>query len=106
MADRVAPDDKRTLKLTSDRPPLERVGPYRLLSILGEGGMGVVYLAEQEQPVHREVALKILRAGANTNEIVARFESERQALALMEHPNITRVYDAGATDSGLPFFVM
>ena len=68
--------------------------------------MGIVYLAEQDEPVHREVALKVLRAGESTHEIVARFESERQALALMEHPNITRVYDAGATEDGLPYFVM
>jgi tetratricopeptide (TPR) repeat protein len=68
--------------------------------------MGVVYLAEQDEPVRREVALKVLRAGADTREIVARFETERQALAVMEHPNITRVYDAGATESGLPYFVM
>ncbi len=68
--------------------------------------MGVVYLAEQDEPVHREVAVKVLRAGTHTNEIVARFESERHALALMDHPNITRVYDAGVTDDGLPYFVM
>src|SRR3954462_4764579 len=86
--------------------PLTRVGDYRIVRVLGEGGMGVVYLAEQDEPVHREVALKILRAGSNTHEIVTRFESERQALALMEHPNITRVYDAGVTESGLPYFVM
>ncbi len=91
---------------SGDTPPIDRVGPYRIVRMLGEGGMGVVYLAEQESPVKREVALKILRAGANTREIVARFESERRALALMEHPNITRVLDAGETESGLPYFVM
>lgn len=87
-------------------PGLTRVGPYRIVGVLGEGGMGVVYLAEQDAPVRREVALKIVRASAPTAEVVARFEAERQALALMEHPNITRVYDAGTTASGLPYFVM
>ena len=82
------------------------IGGFRIIRLLGEGGMGVVYLAEQHDPVHREVALKVLRAGANTEEIIARFEAERQVLALMEHPNITRVYDAGATESGLPYFAM
>jgi len=82
------------------------IGGYRIIRLLGEGGMGVVYLAEQQEPVHREVALKVLRAGASTEEIIARFAAERQVLALMEHPNITRVYDAGATESGLPYFVM
>ena len=95
------------------RAPLNRavalpheIGGYRIIRLLGEGGMGVVYLAEQHVPVHREVALKVLRAGANTEEIIARFEAERQVLASMEHPNITRVYDAGATESGLPYFAM
>lgn len=87
-------------------PGLTRVGPYRIVRLLGEGGMGVVYLAEQDEPVRRPVALKVLRPGLNTNEIVARFRTEQQALAMMEHPNITRVYDAGVTDSGLPYFAM
>ena len=87
------------------RIPL-RIGPYRVVRVLGQGGMGIVYLAEQDEPVRREVALKVLRVGMDTEHIVARFESERQALAVMEHPNITRVYDAGATESGLPYFVM
>ncbi|HET7456959.1 MAG TPA: protein kinase [Gemmatimonadaceae bacterium] len=82
------------------------IGPYRVIDVLGEGGMGVVYLAEQDEPVRREVALKVLRPGANSKLVVARFESERQALAVMEHPNITRVYDAGETETGLPYFVM
>jgi eukaryotic-like serine/threonine-protein kinase len=82
------------------------VGPYRIVRLLGEGGMGVVYLAEQDEPVRRQVALKILRNGLNTNEVVARFRSEQQTLAMMEHPNITSVYDAGVTESGLPYFVM
>jgi serine/threonine-protein kinase len=89
-----------------ERPLLDRIGSYRILRVLGEGGMGVVYLAVQDEPVRREVALKVLRAGAYSREIVARFESERQALALMEHPNITKVFDAGVTEAGLPYFVM
>ena len=83
-----------------------RIGPYRVIGVLGEGGMGVVYLAEQDTPVRREVALKVLRAGNYGAETMARFESERHALALMEHPHITRVYDAGVTEDGLPYFVM
>ena len=85
---------------------LERIGPYRLLEVLGEGGMGVVYLAEQVEPVARRVALKIIKLGMETKEVVARFEAERQALALMDHPSIARVFDAGATESGRPYFVM
>ncbi len=87
-------------------PGVTRIGRYRIVRRLGAGGMGVVYLAEQDEPVHRQVALKVIRAGTDTDEIVARFASERQTLALMAHPNITSVYDAGVTESGLPFFVM
>lgn len=97
------PADGRSAGMVSG---LTRVGPYRIVRLLGEGGMGVVYLAEQDEPVRRHVALKVLRTGLNTNEIVARFRSEQQTLAMMEHPNITRVYDAGVTDSGLPYFAM
>jgi non-specific serine/threonine protein kinase/serine/threonine-protein kinase len=86
--------------------PLTAIGPYRIVRLLGAGGMGEVYLAEQEVPVRREVAIKVLRTGLATDEIVARFRSEQQTLAMMDHPNITSVYDAGATDSGLPYFVM
>jgi serine/threonine-protein kinase len=82
------------------------IGPYRITRPLGEGGMGVVYLAEQMEPVRREVALKVLKMGLDTKQVVARFQSERQALAVMEHPNITKVYDAGATETGAPYFVM
>jgi WD40 repeat protein/serine/threonine protein kinase len=82
------------------------IGPYRLLQPLGEGGMGTVYAAEQTHPVHRTVALKLIRAGMDSRAVVARFEAERQALALMDHPNIARVLDAGTTDGGLPYFVM
>lgn len=91
-------------------PVLERpgtqIGPYKLLQKIGEGGFGVVFMAEQERPVRRMVALKIIRPGMDTREVIARFESERQALALMDHPNIAKVLDAGATDSGRPYFAM
>ena len=76
------------------------VGRYKLLQKIGEGGFGVVWMAEQAEPVVRRVALKVIKAGMNTKEIIARFESERQALALMDHPNIAKVFDAGATESG------
>jgi eukaryotic-like serine/threonine-protein kinase len=83
-----------------------RIGPYRILTILGQGGMGVVYLAEQEHPIRRKVALKVVKVGMDSREVVARFDTERQALALMSHPNIARVLDAGASDEGRPYFVM
>ena len=86
--------------------PNMRIGRYKLLQRLGEGGCGVVYMAEQEEPVRRRVALKIIRLGMDTENVVARFEAERQALAMMDHPNIARVLDAGATETGRPFFVM
>ena len=82
------------------------IGRYKLLEQIGEGGFGVVYMAEQVEPVHRKVALKIIKAGMDTKEVIARFEAERQALALMDHPNIARVLDAGATQAGRPYFVM
>src|ERR1700679_2204710 len=82
------------------------IGPYRLLELIGEGGMGQVWLAEQKQPVRRRVALKLIKAGMDTREVVARFESERQALALMDHPAIAKVFDAGSTPEGRPYFVM
>jgi serine/threonine protein kinase/tetratricopeptide (TPR) repeat protein len=82
------------------------IGPYKLMEQIGEGGMGVVYVAEQHQPVRRKVALKIIKPGMDTKQVVARFEAERQALAMMDHPNIARVFDGGATDSGRPYFVM
>jgi tetratricopeptide (TPR) repeat protein len=85
---------------------LEQIGPYRLIEILGEGGMGVVYRAEQTAPIRREVALKLIRFGMDSGRIVSRFESERQTLAMMEHPNIARVFDAGTTPDGRPYFVM
>ncbi len=82
------------------------IGAYKLLDVLGEGGMGIVYLAEQTEPVRRRVALKIIKLGLDTRQVVARFESERQALAVMDHPNIAKVFDGGATESGRPYFVM
>ncbi len=82
------------------------IGPYKLLEQIGEGGLGVVYMAEQQEPVRRKVALKIIKPGMDTKEVIARFEAERQALALMDHPNIAKVLDAGATESGRPYFVM
>ena len=86
--------------------PGTTIGPYKLLEPIGEGGMGVVYVAEQNQPVRRRVALKIIKPGMDTKQVIARFEAERQALAMMDHPNIARVHDAGATESGRPYFVM
>lgn len=83
-----------------------RIGRYRLLEQIGEGGFGVVWMAEQDEPVHRRVALKIIKPGMDSREVIARFENERQALALMDHPNIASVYDGGATETGLPYFVM
>jgi serine/threonine protein kinase len=96
---------------TADYQPITEgpgtvIGPYKLLQKIGEGGFGVVYMAEQEKPVRRMVALKIVKPGMDTAQVIARFESERQALALMDHPNIARVLDAGATECGRPYFVM
>jgi serine/threonine protein kinase/tetratricopeptide (TPR) repeat protein len=86
--------------------PGTRIGPYKILQAIGEGGFGSVFMAEQEKPVSRKVALKIIKLGMDTRQVVARFEQERQALAMMDHPNIARVLDAGATEMGRPFFVM
>lgn len=83
-----------------------KIGVYKLLEVIGEGGFGTVFMAEQSVPVRRRVALKIIKLGMDTRQVVARFEQERQALALMDHPNIAKVYDAGATETGRPFFVM
>jgi eukaryotic-like serine/threonine-protein kinase len=86
--------------------PGTMIGPYKLLEQIGEGGFGLVFMALQQQPVRRKVALKILKPGMDTRQVIARFEAERQALALMDHPNIARVLDAGTTESGRPYFVM
>src|SRR5262245_22152537 len=95
---------------TIDEPPIEKpgtaIGPYKRLQQIGEGGCGVVFMAEQTEPVRRKVALKVIKPGMDTRQVIARFEAERQALAVMEHPNIARVLDAGATASGRPYFVM
>jgi serine/threonine protein kinase/Flp pilus assembly protein TadD len=94
-----------------DGPPVREgpgtvIGPYKLLEQIGEGGFGVVYMAEQHQPVRRKVALKVVKPGMDTRQVVARFEVEQQALALMDHPNIAHVFDGGVTASGRPYFVM
>src|SRR5207248_6807507 len=82
--------------------PGDRIGRYKLLEKIGEGGCGVVYMAEQEEPVRRRVALKVIKLGMDTEAVIARFEAERQALAMMDHPNIAKIYDAGITGSPLP----
>ena len=84
----------------------ERIGPYRLIDVLGKGGMGMVYLAEQTEPVKRRVALKVIKLGMDTSEVLRRFEAERQALALLDHPHIAKVFEAGATETGRPYFAM
>src|SRR5690349_2782047 len=96
---------------TVDAPPVRErpgtvIGPYKLLQQIGEGGMGTVWMAQQTEPVKRLVAVKLIKAGMNSRQVIARFEAERQALALMDHPNIAKVLDAGATGAGRPYFVM
>jgi serine/threonine protein kinase/Tfp pilus assembly protein PilF len=102
--------DPGPTRVVACRPHIEDpgtvIGPYKLLEQIGEGGMGVVYMAEQTRPVRRKVALKIIKPGMDSRQVIARFEAERQALALMDHPNIAKVLDAGATESGRPYFVM
>jgi serine/threonine protein kinase/tetratricopeptide (TPR) repeat protein len=103
------PPDETATTRTAQPPNAghpDRIGPYRILQKIGEGGMGIVYEAEQETPVRRRVALKLVKWGMDTGQVVARFEAERQALALMNHPNVARVFDAGATREGRPYFVM
>ena len=92
--------------LAANEKPGDRIGNYKLREKIGEGGCGIVYVAEQEEPVKRRVALKVIKLGMDTKSVIARFEAERQALALMDHPNIAKVFDAGATETGRPFFVM
>src|SRR5205085_931858 len=95
---------------TIDAPTSEAsgtvIGPYKLLEQIGEGGFGVVFMAEQQEPIRRKVALKVLKPGMDTRQVIARFEAERQALAIMDHPNIAKVFDAGTTETGRPYFVM
>ncbi|RKZ08522.1 hypothetical protein DRQ32_09020, partial [bacterium] len=108
----LAHDSSKADELTAAALPGTRglsgttIGPYRIIQPLGEGGMGVVYLAAQGAPLRRQVALKVIKLGMDTKEVITRFESERQALALMDHPAIAKVLDAGATDEGRPYFVM
>jgi len=97
-----ATDDYETI---TERPGTV-IGPYKLMEQIGQGGMGLVFVAEQQHPVRRKVALKIIKPGMDTRDVMARFEAERQALALMDHPNIARVLDAGSTANGRPYFVM
>ena len=111
LTDSLARADEPTIKLdqaagTRDETVGQTLGRYKLLERVGEGGCGVVYVAEQTQPVRRRVALKVIKLGMDTREVIARFEAERQALAMMDHPNIARVLDAGTTELGRPFFVM
>jgi len=98
--------DMGTGQATITEGPGTVIGRYKLLEKIGEGGMAVVYMAEQEQPIRRKVALKIIKLGMDTKQVIARFEAERQALAMMDHPNIAKVLDAGATETGRPYFVM
>jgi len=99
---------KRTvlINIPVTEKPGDKIGRYKLLQQIGEGGCGVVYMAEQEEPVRRRVALKVIKLGMDTKSVIARFEAERQALAMMDHPNIAKVLDAGATETGRPYFVM
>src|SRR3954454_2062732 len=107
---RAEEDETEGPAATAEAAPADRsrmrVGPYKLLQPIGEGGMGVVYMAEQERPIRRRVALKVIKAGMDTDQVVARFEAERQALALMDPPSIARVLDAAATEPARLFFVM
>src|SRR3954464_627598 len=95
-----------SVSVTPIEKPGDHIGRYKVLQQIGEGGGGIVYMAEQVEPVRRRVALKILKLGMDTRQVIARFEAERQALALMDHPNIAKVLDGGASESGRPFFVM
>ncbi len=105
-----APPDQGSTGATVLAPgtekPGDRIGRYKLREKIGEGGCGVVYVAEQEEPVRRRVALKVIKLGMDTRSVIARFGAERQALAMMDHPNIAKVFDAGATDAGRLYFVM
>ncbi|HUD46030.1 MAG TPA: serine/threonine-protein kinase [Candidatus Baltobacteraceae bacterium] len=100
------PPGLKMAPLSALEKPGDRIGRYKLLQQIGEGGCGVVYLAEQEEPVRREIAIKVIKLGMDTKSVISRFEAERQALALMDHPNIAKIFDAGATETGRPYFVM
>src|SRR6516165_5311853 len=99
------PDPTEDYQPIAERPGTV-IGPYKLMEQIGEGGFGLVFIAEQQHPIRRKVALKIIKPGMDTRDIIARFEAERQALALMDHANVARVFDAGTTSSGRPYFVM
>ena len=104
------PVDEEFVPTASSGPGMtgigEQIGRYKLLRILGEGGFGIVYLAEQQRPMKRQVALKIIKPGMDSAQVIRRFEAERQALALLDHSNVAHVYDAGTTEAGRPYFVM
>src|SRR5579864_4345130 len=100
----VAPN--ATIDLPTTECPGTVIGPYKLIEQIGEGGMGTVYMAQQAEPIKRLVALKLISPGMDSKQVLARFEAERQALGLMDHPNIAKVFDAGTTEAGRPFFVM
>jgi serine/threonine protein kinase len=100
------PEQPKAAVVAITEKPGDRIGRYKLLQQIGEGGCGTVYMAEQTEPVRRRVALKVIKLGMDTKQVIARFEAERQALALMDHPNIAKVLDAGATETGRPYFVM
>src|SRR5262249_27669875 len=113
----LAPDapNNPTATISTTTPLPAKTGPaagmlvaerFRLLEVIGEGGMGIVWLADQMEPVRRQVALKLIKSGMDSKQVLARFEAERQALALMDHPNIAKVLDGGVTADGYPFFVM
>jgi serine/threonine protein kinase/Tfp pilus assembly protein PilF len=108
LAEPSKPPPRATIVLSAppSEKPGDRIGHYKILQQIGEGGCGVVYMAEQEEPIRRRVAFKVIKLGMDTKQVIARFEAERQALALMDHPNIAKVLDAGATGTGRPFFVM
>ena len=106
LAESAAGGLQDTAELDADRFVGAEIGHYKLLQKIGEGGCGVVYMDEQTKPVRRKVALKVIKLGMDTKNVISRFEAERQALALMDHPNIARVMDAGATATGRPYFVM
>src|SRR5271170_5200937 len=101
-----APEEIKTQAIVPGEKAGDWIGRFKLLQQIGEGGCGVVFMAEQDEPIRRKVAIKIVKPGMDTKTVIARFEAERQALALMDHPNIAKVLDAGATESGRPYFVM
>src|SRR5262249_15942725 len=103
--DRPPPNATVDEQPVTERPGMV-IGPYKLMEQIGEGGTGLVFVAEQQQPIRRKVALKIIKPGLDSKQVIARFEAEWQALAMMDHQNIARVHDAGTTDSGRPYFVM